>query len=141
MMMNFLQTKCPMDTNLDWLRFLAASSLLVVRVLSFSVLAQTKDRTSHLPTKSFGYLPLFVAQENGFYKDESLEVIAPVVRSAAALPGLLSGEIHFASAESGMRVAMRGTPLKAIIFYYDRATWIFMGVPKFVPFVISMARI
>ena len=26
--------------------------------------------------------------------------------------------------------AMRGTPVKAIIFYYDRATWIFMGRPE-----------
>jgi len=112
------------------LRLFAVSLLLVtVLLFSFSVWAQTRI-VQAIPTKSFGYLPLFVAQENGFYRDESLEVIAPVVRSAAALPGLLSGEIHFASAESGMRVAMRGTPVKAIIFYYDRATWILMARPE-----------
>lgn len=118
------------------IRFLPATlaklgilGLAVLSIWNCQALAQTKI-VQAIPTKSFGYLPLFVAQESGFYSDESLEVIAPVVRSAVALPGLLSGEIHFASAESGMRVAMRGTPLKAIIFYYDRATWILMGRPE-----------
>jgi len=123
--------------DLHWNSKLCAANLLQFIILSVvilpllrsEVLAQTRI-VQAIPTKSFGYLPLFVAQENGFYNDESLEVISPVVRSAAALPGLLSGEIHFGSAESGMRVAMRGTPVKAIIFYYDRATWIFMGRPE-----------
>src|ERR1043166_2359994 len=105
------------------------SCVVMLATLRSPALAQTKI-VQAIPTKSFGYLPLFVAQESGFYGEESLEVIAPVVRSAVAVPGLLSGEIHFASAESGMRVAMRGTPVKAIIFYYDRATWIFMGRPE-----------
>jgi len=74
--------------DVNWsVRFFAATLLLViVPLLSFPVLAQTRI-VQAIPTKSFGYLPLFVAQENGFYNDESLEVISPVVRSAAALPG------------------------------------------------------
>src|ERR1044071_9058226 len=115
--------------RLVFLLLVFLSGELIFGFSARDVLAQTKI-VQAIPTKSFGYLPLFVAQQSGFYSDESLEVIAPVVRSAVALPGLLSGEIHFASAESGMRVAMRGTPLKAIIFYYDRATWVFLGRPE-----------
>ena len=33
-----------------------------------------------IPTKSFGFLPLFVAQERGFYHAEGLEVRAPVMK-------------------------------------------------------------
>src|SRR5262249_49867268 len=98
-------------------------------VIQLLGLGSKKDRTSY-SHEEFWLSPPFCRSGKRFYRDESLEVIAPVVRSAAALPGLLSGEIHFASAESGMRVAMRGTPVKAIIFYYDRATWIFMARPE-----------
>ncbi|HEY7165848.1 MAG TPA: ABC transporter substrate-binding protein [Candidatus Binatia bacterium] len=111
-----------------WCNFLLVGIFAFLSVRC-DVQAQTRI-VQAIPTKSFGYLPLFVAQQNGFYSDEGLEVIAPVVRSAVALPGLLSGEIQFASAESGMRVAMRGTPVKGIVFYYDRATWVLLGRPE-----------
>jgi hypothetical protein len=48
--------------GLDCLSFLAASLFLVaVPLPNFSVLAQTKI-VQAIPTKSFGYLPHFVAQ-------------------------------------------------------------------------------
>ncbi|MGH7768828.1 MAG: ABC transporter substrate-binding protein, partial [Candidatus Binatia bacterium] len=47
-----------------------------------------------LPTKSFGFLPLFVAQEKGFYRSEGLEVSTPVMATGPSIAGILSGEVH-----------------------------------------------
>jgi NitT/TauT family transport system substrate-binding protein len=83
-----------------------------------------------VPTKSFGFLPLFVAQEKGFYRSEGLEVATPVIAMGPSVAGLLSGEVHFAAADSAMRAAMTGTPVKAVVFYYERPTMVFVARPE-----------
>jgi len=83
-----------------------------------------------IPTRSFGFLPLFIAQERGFYRAEGLEVIAPVMKTSPSVAALLSGEVHFAAADSAMRAAMTGTPVKAVVFYYDRPTMLFVARPE-----------
>ena len=37
-----------------------------------------------IPTKSFGFLPLLVAQQRGLYQAEGLEVLAPVMKCRRA---------------------------------------------------------
>lgn len=83
-----------------------------------------------IPTRSFGFLPLFVAQENGLYLAEGLEVVAPVTKMSPGVAALVSGEVHFAAADSAMRAALTGTPVKAVVFYYDRPTMVFVGRPE-----------
>ena len=83
-----------------------------------------------IPTRSFGFLPLFVAQERGLYQAEGLEVLSPIVKMAPSVAALVSGEVHFAAADSAMRAALAGTPVKAIVFYYDRPTMLFVGRPE-----------
>lgn len=83
-----------------------------------------------IPTKSFGFLPFFVAQEKGFFRSEGLEVSAPVMATGPSIAGILSGEVHLAPADSGMRAAMTGTPVKAVVFYYDRPTMVFVARPE-----------
>jgi NitT/TauT family transport system substrate-binding protein len=91
--------------------------------------AQTKLIQS-IPAKSFGWLPSYVAQEKGFFKAEGLEVIIPVIRSHVGMAALLSGEVHFANGSSVMTAAIQEAPVKAIVFYYDRLTWLFMAGPQ-----------
>jgi NitT/TauT family transport system substrate-binding protein len=83
-----------------------------------------------LPTKSFGFLPVFVAQDKGFYRSEGLEVSTPVMATGPSIAGLLSGEVHLAPADTAMRAAMTGTPVKAVVFYYDRPTMVFVARPE-----------
>jgi NitT/TauT family transport system substrate-binding protein len=83
-----------------------------------------------IPTRSFGFLPLFVAQETGLYQAEGLEVLAPVLKTSPSVAALISGEVHFAAADSAMRAALAGTPVKAVVFYYDRPTMLFVGRPE-----------
>lgn len=83
-----------------------------------------------IPTMSFGFLPLLVAQEKGFYRAEGLEVANPIMKTPSAVAGLSSGEVHFVAADSSMRAAMQGAPVKAVIFYYDRPTMLFIVRPE-----------
>jgi NitT/TauT family transport system substrate-binding protein len=118
--------KC-MSTK-HYLRMLAIGSCMVA--LAASVANSQTRIIQALPTRSFGFLPLFVAQETGFYRAEGLEVAAPLMKMSPGVAALISGEIHFAAADSAMRAAMAGTPVKAVVFYYDRPTMVFVGRPE-----------
>jgi ABC-type nitrate/sulfonate/bicarbonate transport system substrate-binding protein len=106
-----------------------AFNICIVFVAACSAYAQTR-LIQAIPTKSFGFLPLLVAQERGFYHAEGLEVLAPVMKMPPSVAALISGEVHFAAADSAMRAALTGTPVKAIVFYYDRPTMLFLGRPE-----------
>jgi NitT/TauT family transport system substrate-binding protein len=74
-----------------------------------------------LPGNSMGYLPLFVAVHRGFFKDEGLDIELPRLIPAMAQNALLAGEVHYHGlADSGLRLAARGLPLKAIFYGADR---------------------
>lgn len=74
-----------------------------------------------LPGNSMGYLPLFVAVHRGFFKDEALEIELPRLVPAMAHNALLAGEAHYHGlADSGLRLAARGMPIKAIFYGADR---------------------
>ncbi len=104
-------------------------ALAICLIAYGSARAQTKIIQA-IPTKSFGFLPLFVAQERGFYQADGLEVLAPIMKMPPSVAALISGEVHFAAADSAMRAALTGTPVKAVIFYYDRPTMVFVGRPE-----------
>lgn len=74
-----------------------------------------------LPGNSMGYLPLFVAVHKGFFKDEGIEIELPRLIPAMAQNALLAGEVQYHGlADSGLRLAARGLPIKAIFYGADR---------------------
>jgi NitT/TauT family transport system substrate-binding protein len=83
-----------------------------------------------LPVESFGYLPMYVGNQKGFFREEGLELETPIMGSNAALAGLLNGDVDFAVAGSGVRAAMQGAPLKAILYYYNAVLFEFMSRPE-----------
>src|SRR5262249_61753709 len=77
-----------------------------------------------LPVESFGFLPMYVGREKGFFADEGLDLQTPLMGSSAALAGLLNGEVDFAVAGSGVRAAMQGAPVKAIMYTYNSVLFV-----------------
>ena len=70
-----------------------------------------------LPAKSMGYLPLFVASHRGFLKDENIEIEMPMMLPQLAHNALLNGEVDYHGvADSALRLAARGAPIKTIFF-------------------------
>jgi len=84
-----------------------------------------------LPAVNFGtILPGRVAEAQGYFRDEGLEVETPTMAPPAAIAGVVSGQVDFAVAGSGIRAAMQGAPLKAIFFYFNTVLFEMVATPN-----------
>jgi NitT/TauT family transport system substrate-binding protein len=108
---------------LDVKKWLAASALIfTVSSPDLTNPAAAADKIKFaLPGNSMGYLPLFVAVHRGFFKDEGIDIELPRLVPAMAQNALLAGEVQdHGLADSGLRLAARGAPIKAIFYGADR---------------------
>jgi ABC-type nitrate/sulfonate/bicarbonate transport system substrate-binding protein len=84
-----------------------------------------------LPAKSMGYLPLFVAVHRGFFKDEGIDIEITMMLPQLAHNALLSGDVEFHGvADSALRLAARGAPLKSVFFGAMRPNYFLMAKPQ-----------
>jgi NitT/TauT family transport system substrate-binding protein len=85
-----------------------------------------------LPAKSMGYLPLFVAIHRGFFKDEAIDLEISMMLPQLAHSALLSGEVDYHGvADSALRLAAKGAPMRAIFFGASRPNYFLMAKPQF----------
>src|SRR5689334_23652803 len=81
-----------------------------------------------LPGNSMGYLPLFVAFHRGFFKDEGIDIEFPRLIPAMAQNALISGDVQYHGlADSALRLAAKGAPIKAIFYGADRPMYYLVG--------------
>ena len=94
--------------------------------------AMAADRVKlALPAKSMGYLPLFIALHRGFFKDEAIDIEIPMMLPQLAHNALMSGEVDYHGvADSALRLAAKGAPLKAIFFGAMRPNYFLMAKPQ-----------
>lgn len=84
-----------------------------------------------LPSRSMGYLPLFVALRRGFFKDEAIELDLPLMLPNIAHNALLSGEIDYHGvADSALRLGAKGAPIKSIFFGTTLPNYFVMAKPQ-----------
>ena len=84
-----------------------------------------------LPAKSMGYLPLFIAVHRGFFKDEAIDIDIPIMLPQLAHSALMSSEVDYhGAADSALRLAARGAPIKAIFFGAVRPNYFLMAKPQ-----------
>jgi len=105
-------------------------ALLIALVLPlFSAPACGADRVRiALPGNSMGYLPLIVAIHRGFFKEEGLDLELIRLVPTVAHNALLLNEVQYHGlADSGLRLAARGAPLKAIFYGADRPMYYLVG--------------
>jgi NitT/TauT family transport system substrate-binding protein len=98
--------------------FAAFAVTLAVALPSLSARALGADKVAlALPGNSMGYLPLHVAVHRGFFKDEGIDIEVPRLVPNMAHNALMSGDIQYHGlADSGLRLAARGAPIKAIFY-------------------------
>jgi ABC-type nitrate/sulfonate/bicarbonate transport system substrate-binding protein len=91
--------------------------------------AMAADRVKlALPAKSMGYLPLFIALHRAFFKDEAIDIEIPMLLPQLAHNALMSGEVDYhGAADSALRLAAQGAPLKAIFFGAMRPNYFLMA--------------
>jgi len=84
-----------------------------------------------LPSRSMGYLPMFVAMHRGFLKDENLDLELPAMLPNIAHNALLSGDVEYHGvADSALRLAAKGAPLKTIFFGARLPNYFLMAKPN-----------
>ncbi|MGE5061830.1 MAG: ABC transporter substrate-binding protein, partial [Betaproteobacteria bacterium] len=84
-----------------------------------------------LPAKSMGYLPLFIAAHRGFFKDEAIDIEIPIMLPQLAHNALMSGEVDYhGAADSALRLAAKGAPLKVIFFGAIRPNYFLIAKPQ-----------
>src|SRR6266481_6860302 len=89
-----------------------------------------KIRTS-VPGLNLNYLSVFTAEERKFFRDEGLDNETIVIGGPAAIAAVVSGDVDYSGAGgSGLRAAVKGAPLKAIMYQTEKVTWYFMVPPS-----------
>ena len=81
-----------------------------------------------VPAKTVTFLPFYFGKEKGFFENEGIDLQLVIMRSPLSIVSLQTGEIDYtAAASSGMRTAVRGIPLKAVIFMQTRLSFSLIG--------------
>jgi len=77
-----------------------------------------------IPRATLNYLSVAVAEAKGYFRDQNLENQTIVIPGSTAIAALVSGNVDYSGAGgTGMRAALRGAPIKAIMFQTEKVTW------------------
>jgi ABC-type nitrate/sulfonate/bicarbonate transport system substrate-binding protein len=118
--------KRPQD---DWTT--SFTRLWIVLAIGLSPVAADAElvRTA-IPRATVNYLSLPVAEVKGFFRSEGLDNETIVIPGTTAIAALVSGNVDYSGAGgSGMRAAVRGAPIKAVMFQTEKVTWYLLGAP------------
>jgi NitT/TauT family transport system substrate-binding protein len=78
----------------------------------------------HLPSRSTSYLPWYIAQEKGYFKEQNLAVDFVQANSTVGIDSLISGETQFTGAASAAMAALgKGAALKTVFIQSARANY------------------
>jgi ABC-type nitrate/sulfonate/bicarbonate transport system substrate-binding protein len=101
---------------------------LLVNLLAASSSAE-RVRTV-IPRATLNYLSIPVAEARGFFRNEGLDNEAVVIPGSTAIAALVSGNVDYSGAGgTGMRAALRGAPIKAVMFQTEKVTWYLLAAP------------
>src|SRR5438132_12945693 len=107
-------------------------TIILAILLSFATsFARAEKILTAIPQANLNYLSIYVADGKGFFKDEGLENETVVISGPLSIAALLSGDVDFSGAGgSGMRAALKGAPVKGIMFQTDRVTFYLVADPR-----------
>jgi ABC-type nitrate/sulfonate/bicarbonate transport system substrate-binding protein len=84
-----------------------------------------------VPRATLNYLSIPVAEVKSFLRDQGLENETIVIPGSTAIAALVSGNVDYSGAGgTGMRAALRGAPIKAIMFQTEKVTWYLLAAPE-----------
>ncbi|MSP37648.1 MAG: ABC transporter substrate-binding protein [Deltaproteobacteria bacterium] len=97
--------------------------LFVLSVL-FPLHAFAERVRTVVPRATLNYLSIPVAEAKGYFRDQGLENETIVIPGSTAIAALVSGNVDYSGAGgTGMRAALRGAPIKAVMFQTEKVTW------------------
>ncbi|MGN6717160.1 MAG: ABC transporter substrate-binding protein [Candidatus Binatia bacterium] len=104
---------------------------LGLAVCSLTAVAPAEQVRTVVPRATLNYLSIPVAEVKGFFRDQGLENQTIVIPGSTAIAALVSGNVDYSGAGgSGMRAALRGAPIKAVMFQTEKVTWYLLAAPE-----------
>jgi len=83
-----------------------------------------------IPRATLNYLSVPVAEVKGYFRDQGLENQTIVIPGSTAIAALVSDNVDYSGAGgTGMRAALRGAPIKAVMFQTEKVTWYLLAAP------------
>jgi len=110
------------------MRTKVASNLFLVFLLASVSAANALDTvTAALTSKAFQYVPLVIAQDRGYMKEEGLELKLVYIQNAPGLQALIANAVQFSGSGSSALVAISkgNAPLRTVLAFNDQVLqWI-----------------
>ena len=106
---------------------IAAVVLFTITILSIAAANALDTVTAALTSKAFQYVPLVIAQERGYMREEGLELKLVFMQNAPGLQALIANAVQFSGSGSSALVAISkgNAPLKTILAFNDQVLqWI-----------------
>ena len=101
--------------------------LVLILALVFATISPRLARaletvTAALTSKAFQYVPLVIAQERGYMKEEGLDLKLVFMQNAAGLQALIANQVQFSGSGSSALVAISkgNAPLKTVLAFNDQ---------------------
>ena len=105
--------------------------LPAVLMISFTSDVWAEKIRTAIPQANLNYLSIYVAEANGFFRDQGLENETVVISGPLATAALLSGDVDFSGGGgSGMRAALKGAPVRGIFFQAEKVTFYLIADPS-----------
>jgi len=102
----------------------------LIPFILFPIYADAERVRTIIPRATLNYLSVPVAEVKGYFRDEGLENETIVIPGSTAIAALVSGEADYSGAGgTGMRAALRGAPIKAVMFQTEKVTWYLIAAP------------
>ena len=103
---------------------------IIISIFDVDAVHAERIRTA-IPQANLNYLSIHVADGKGFYKDEGLDNETVVISGPLSIAAMLSGDVDYSGAGgSGMRAALKGAPIKGIMFQVDKVTFYLVADPS-----------
>jgi len=109
-----------------WVFVCAIVSLSIVK----PVLAIDNLRIAY-PSMNTSVFALVIAQKEGYFKEEGLNVELLSIRGEIAIRTTLAGEVDFfTNAGSALAAAVRGVPVRLVTVFQDKPSWDLIAQPE-----------
>ena len=94
----------------------------VFLLLSSKAAPALETVTAALTSKAFQYIPLVIAQDRGYMKEEGLDLKLAFMQNAAGLQALIANQVQFSGSGSSALVAISkgNAPLKTVLAFNDQ---------------------
>jgi ABC-type nitrate/sulfonate/bicarbonate transport system substrate-binding protein len=120
----------------------AAAVLLLCLILGLQVTANAQQEGRkhgakarlHVAARSLTFIPYYFAKSKGLFETEGLDLEIIVMRPPVGVTALQAGEVDYsASAGLSVRAAMKGLPVRTVMFSQTKLSFSLIGQPGMTP--------